>query len=219
MAMMIQAYYVPLYFQAVRGTSAAGSGTRILPYGVTITLSTFASGYFISKTGYYVPVMWLGSAIFTIGSSLLHTLSLSSPFGMWFGFEIIAGIGYGIVTQIAFFAVQSVLEVTDMPSGISLVIFSQCLGGSLGLSIAQSIFSNTLSKRLYEIPGIDAAAIIEAGAAAKDIREVVPFEFLHIVKLAYNSAITTTFILAAVAAGMSFVYSTGMERKKITKKK
>jgi len=124
-----------------------------------------------------------------------------------------------MVTQIAFFAVQSVLQATDIPSGISLVIFSQCLGGSLGLSIAQNIFSNSLSQQLRGIGGLEASAVIAAGASAEGIRTAVPAVLLAMVQQAYDTAFTTAFLVAVTAAGTAFICSPGMEQKRIEKKR
>ena len=61
--------------------------------------------------------MWVGSAIFTIGAGLLHTLQVGSGTGIWIGYQILTGVGAGASVQIPFIAVQVVLSAKDMPTG------------------------------------------------------------------------------------------------------
>jgi len=206
---------MPIWFQAVKGTSASVSGVHTFPYGVSTVLANFATGYLISKTGHYVPFMWLGSAIFTIGVGSLYTLAPSSPIGQWLPIEIVAGLGFGVATQIAFFPAQNVLPGPDISSGISLVIFSQGLGGAIGLSIAGNIFNDILAAKVRRIAGIDAEALLDAGASAAGVRDGTPAALLPSVLRAYNGALRNVFLLATTAAGIGFLFSLGMERRKI----
>jgi hypothetical protein len=110
-------FYIPFYFQAVKGTTAEGSGIRTIPYLVSLTIASIVGGVSITALGPYAPFMWLGSALFTIGSGLLITLKVDSSAGYWIGYQIVAAIGAGFAIQIPFIAVQVVLNKKDMPSG------------------------------------------------------------------------------------------------------
>lgn len=166
--------------------------------------------------GFYVPFMWVGGSVFTVGCGLIHTLTATSTPAQWIGYQVIGGVGYGFTTQVPFLAVQNVLSADDIPTGGSLIIFFQCLGGALGVSIAQNIFVNTLLQELQHITGIDAATVISAGAT--EIPYAVPPNLLGAVLDAYNYALTTAFILAIAAGGTAFLLSFGMEWKKFKNK-
>ncbi|KAJ4258183.1 hypothetical protein NW762_008329 [Fusarium torreyae] len=215
--MTTQSYHLPFYFQAVKGTDPQTSGIDILPHGVTVTVATLITGSLITWLGYYVPFMWAGSAIFTTGAALLHTISQNTPMGRWFGYEVVAGAGFGIAIQIPVFAVQVVLGAADIPLGTVLIILSQALGGSVGLSISQNVFQNSLHKRLRSIPGIDVRAVIASGGT--DLENIVPSESLAIVRDAFRYGISNAFIVSTAFGGAAFLASVGMERKKIKSKK
>ena len=117
MALYTHIYYLPFYFQAVLGTSAEGSGIRSIPYLVSITTSSLIVGALITKIGYYVPFLWIGSAIFTVGAGLLFTLRVSTSTGKWIGYQIMSGLGAGAGLQVPYLAVQAVLNSKDMPIG------------------------------------------------------------------------------------------------------
>jgi MFS family permease len=213
MAVNTHAYYLPYYFQAIKGTSAAQSGIRILPYLVAMTGITLVTGPIISRVGYYVPFLWVGASFTTIGSGLLFTLKVNSGAGPWIGYQIIAGLGVGIAVQIPFIAVQVVLPKNDMPSGSGLLGFFNALGGALSISIAQNIFASTLAKRLEQLPNIDAAAVIAAGAA--NITSAISENQIGVVREAYDYALMRAFILPIAVGGGAFAASLVMEWRSV----
>ncbi|KAF1841066.1 MFS general substrate transporter [Cucurbitaria berberidis CBS 394.84] len=218
MALYTHIFYLPFYFQAIKGTTAEESGIRTIAYLVSITCSSIVIGGLITVVGWYAPFMWFGSAVFTIGAGMLYTLKVGSPAGQWIGYQILAGIGAGAGVQIPFVAVQVVTSEKDMPTANACVMFFNSLGGALSISIAQNIFVNTLSKEIPKyVPGFDPKIIAKAGAT--NIRKVVPPELLPGVLHGYNNAIVTAFILAIATSSIAFFVSLGMERKSVKGKK
>ncbi|OAL24890.1 hypothetical protein AYO20_10594 [Fonsecaea nubica] len=218
MGLYTHVYYLPFYFQAVKGTTAEQSGIRTIPYLVSITISSIVVGASITTLGPYVPFTWFGSAIFAVGSGMLYNLKVDSSTGTWIGYQILAGTGAGACVQIPFIAVQVVLNKKDMPVGNAVAIFFNSLGGAISISIAQNIFSNTL---IQEIPkythGVDPQAIIMAGAT--HIRQVTPPAQLAGVLYAYNVAVTHSYILSIACASIAFLFSLGFEWKSVKGKK
>ncbi|RGP67121.1 hypothetical protein FSPOR_6177 [Fusarium sporotrichioides] len=216
-AMTTQTYHLPFYFQAVKAVDPQISGVNILPHGVTTTVATLLTGSVITWLGYYVPFMWIGSTIFTTGAGLLYTIDQGTPLAQWFGFEVLAGAGFGIAIQIPIFAVQVVLGTADIPLGTVLVIMSQALGGSVGLSISQNVFQNSLRQRLEGISEIDVEVVIAAGGI--DLEHIVTGEKLSYVKDAFRYGVSNAFVVSTSLAGVAFLASIGMERLKIKSKK
>lgn len=218
MGLYTHIYFLPFYFQAVKGTTAEQSGIRTIPYLVSITISSIVVGGSVTALGPYVPFTWIGSAIFAVGSGMLHTLKVDSSAGTWIGYQILAGAGAGACVQIPFIAVQVVLSKKDMPVGNAVAIFFNSLGGAISISIAQNIFSNGL---VQEIPkhttGVNPNTIIAAGAT--HIREVTPASQLAGVLEAYDIAVTNAFILSIACAVFAFVFSLGFEWKSVKGKK
>lgn len=199
-------YYLPLYFQTVQGITARESGIRNLPFLVTMLLTPIISGALISTIGYYVPFMWLGAILATVGSALLTTLRVDTSDGVLSVYQFIAGFGLGICTQIPFNAVQYILPKEQMVMGSALVSFCNSLGPILGTNIGQAIFANVFLKRCEQVPDVDAAAVIRAGPTNLAAAGVVPE-----VREAFNYALTRAFILAVVSGGLAFCCSLGME--------
>ncbi|KAF4336124.1 HC-toxin efflux carrier TOXA [Fusarium beomiforme] len=216
-AMTTQTYHLPFYFQAVKGVDPQTSGVDILPHGVTVTVISLITGSMVTWLGYYIPFMWAGSAMFTIGAGLLYTISQSTPLAKWFGYEVLAGTGFGMAIQISIVAVQVVLGAADIPLGTVLIILSQALGGSVGLSISQNVFQNSLRTRLKTIADIDVQAVIAAGGT--DLEHVVSADALDYVRDAFRYGISNAFLVSTALGGTAFLASIGMERRKIKSKK
>lgn len=213
MAQNTHNYYLSFYFQAVLGTNAAISGVRSLAYGLPCSAAILITGFCISSKGYYVPFIWLGMSIFIIGCVLLHTLTINSSSGQWVGYQVLTGFGLGLAEQVPFIAVQVVLPDDDMPLAFAMVVFSRCLGGAVGLSIAENEFSRALLSNLARIRGLDVSATVTAGISG--LSTVVPPPLLHAVRTAFNGAVTRAFVMPIAVAGIALVLSLGMQRRRI----
>lgn len=185
----------------------------MFPYAIATVIATFVTGWLISKVGYYVPFMWLGAPTLATGAGLFRLLGPHSPASSWIGFQIVSAVGYGICGQIPVLAVQVVLSREDVPTGCVLVIFFECLGASLGPSIAQNMFTDTILKRLRGIDGVDGAAVVAAGA--KDFRQLVSPELLDMVIDAFGAALRNVFLLSLVSAVFAFCISAAMKWRRL----
>jgi MFS family permease len=216
MAIGVHVYYLPFYFQSVLGTSAAQSGIRILPYLMTLLLVPMLSGSLIALVGYYVPLLWIGCTLCTIGSGLLFSLKVTSSEAQWVGYQFLAAFGAGLCRQIAFSAVPLVLPPDDLATASALVAFCNSLGPTLAIGIGQSIFTNELVQRLGSVPGIDVQLIVNAGAG--NLAAVVPAHLLESVRVSFDFAVTRALALAIPSAGLALCSSLAMEWISVKKK-
>ena len=209
-------YYLPFYFQAVKGTSAEASGIRTISYLLSMTVASIAAGGLTTAFGIYVPLVWSGSVLLTVGSGFIYTLKVGTSTGTWIGYQILTGFGVGTCVQIPFVAIQVVLNEKDIPVGNVLPIFFNSLGGAIAISVAQNIFSNTLLKEIpTQAPDINAEAVVQAGAT--HIRGIVTTAQLPGILEAYDIALTTTYILAIACGGFAFLSGMLFEWKTVKK--
>lgn len=206
-------YYWPLYFQSVKNTSAENSGIYMLPFAISTMFSTFVAGWVISKVGYYVPFMWVGAPILAAGAGFFKLLDAGSSAITWAGYQIVSGIGYGICGQVPIIAVQVVVNKEDVPTACVLVIFFECLGASLGPSIAQNLFTDTLLNKLHGIAGVDGPAVVAGGA--KGFRPLIRPDLLDRVIGAWEDALWSAYLLALASAAAALVISVAMEWRRL----
>ncbi|KAH8808301.1 major facilitator superfamily domain-containing protein [Xylogone sp. PMI_703] len=214
MGLYVHIFYLPIYFQAIKGTTAEGSGIRTIPYLGTIIVSSIVAGALVTTFGQFKPFMIIGAAIFTVSAGLLYTLRVSSNVAKWVCYQLLAGFGAGGGIQLPFIAVQTVLNNNDMPTGNAMAIFFNSLGGAISISIAQNIFSNGLVKNLPKYaPGVSEELISRAGATA--LRTVVSAAQLPGVLKAYMAALNEAFIISIAVGGIAFLVAFIVEPKSI----
>jgi hypothetical protein len=133
----------------------------------------------------------------TIGSGLLSTLSISSNAGKYIGYQILCGLARGCVQQQPLTAVQTNVPSDQISVGIALVVFTQFFGSAIFIAFAQTTFTNSLGPALREFaPNVSAKFVIDTGAT--NLRDVIRAGELNGVLMAYNQALTHTFVSSSI---------------------
>lgn len=215
--MISMLYSLPIWFQAVKGTSAVQSGIDTIPMVLSLVVGAMISGATITRTGYYVPWMFVSAILMSIGAGLMTTFTVDTGSPAWIGYQVLFGLGIGAGMQQPGLAAQTVLSKKDVSIGVALMFFSQSLGGAVFICVSQSVFSNHLADTLPSIPGIDPAAIIAAGAT--ELNRVVPAESLRAVLVVYNDSLQKSFITVVAVAAALVLPAAGMEWRSIKKNK
>ncbi|KAH8805652.1 efflux pump [Xylogone sp. PMI_703] len=217
-SMLTFSYYLPIYFQAVKGVKPTLSGVYMLPGIVSQIVFGVASGFLVNRTGYYMPWVILSGIMQSISAGLISTFTPHTPTAKWVGYQIIGGCGRGIGLQMPMVAVQNVLPQKYVSISMSLLVFFQNLGGALFLSFDQTAFSNALDPALHKFaPNVDPQIVITAGATG--FRAVVPESALPGILKAYCLAISHAFYIAASTAAAFLLVGLGMGFKNIKKEK
>ncbi|KAK0656612.1 major facilitator superfamily domain-containing protein [Cercophora newfieldiana] len=208
-------FFLPIWFQAIRGDSAIISGVNMIPYFAVNAFFSLLAGVFVSMIGYVTPPAVIGSAIGTIGLGLLTLLSVDTTTAQWVGYEVLASAGFGLSIQQGFTAVQTVLDPADMAIGTAAVVASQSLGGAIFLSVGNSVFQNHLLKASADniLPGVNIKKVIDAGASA--FRQLVPDDELPVMLEVYNEALRRVFIVGIPLGALAAFISCFIEFKSV----
>lgn len=195
---------MPIYFQAVKGVSASRSGILSLPIVIPFIISLLVGSTLTSLVGYYTLFMLLTSLIAPISAGLLTTLADDAPLSRLLGYQALLGIGCGIGFQAPQVAAQTVLNPRDTPIGIAAIIFAQGFGPGIFVAVAQTIFTERLTKDLNALaPGLNATSLETMGLA--DLTKHVGKENLKGALLGYSHAVGQTFYLAVALTSLSMV--------------
>ncbi|KAH0442469.1 MFS multidrug transporter [Colletotrichum camelliae] len=206
---MIQIYLLPLYFQAVQGSTPSQSGVNVLPSILSQLVAAFGGGILVGKLGYYLPWAIGGTAVTIVASGLFTTLTPTTPIAQWVGFQILTGAGRGVVLQIPSIAIQANLPPEQIAQGMSFVTFSQFMGSAIALALGNAIFVGALKADLSVFaPDVDPDLVIGTGATG--FRKVVAPVSLPGVLVAYVSSIDKEFFLSLGLAIASFCFAWGM---------
>ncbi|KAI9746878.1 MAG: MFS sugar transporter [Lichina confinis] len=211
-------FYVPIWFQAIKGVSAVQSGINNLPLILGVVIFSIVSGGVVTAIGYYTPFMIVASVFTAVGAGLLATFEVDTPSPKWIGYQIIFGVGIGCGIQQTLIAAQTVLEIEDVPTGTSIIVFMQTLGGALFISVAQNVFTNRLAAGLARTAAeLDPDIVLNVGATS--IKSQIPAASLPGVLSAYNRAITETFYVGLAMGCLTIVGALAMEWKSVKGKK
>lgn len=152
------------------------------------------------------------------GLWLISTFKVDTLTYKWICYQAIAGMGVGVGVQQPLMAVQTVLSISDVPVGITVIIFFQNLSCALFVSVGQTVFTNKLVQGLAKyVPNLDSSIVLSAGATSLESK--IPQRYLLGVTLAYNDALASTFVVAACMGALSVIGSLSVEWKSVKGKK
>lgn len=121
-------YFLPLYFQAVLGATPILSGVYLLPTALSLSILSAITGIVIKKTGQYLPLIWFGMFMMTLGFGLFIDLHERSSWAKIIIYQIIAGMGVGPNFQSPLIALQSIVPVSpcvSLPFPVTLLRIAQ----------------------------------------------------------------------------------------------
>ena len=144
-------YYLPLYFQAVLGATPILSGVYSLALAMSLSVTSAGTGFFIRKTGKYLPAIWFGMFFLTLGHGLLIDLDATSNWAKIILYQIIAGIGVGPNFQAPLVALQTLVKPADIATATSTFQFTRQLATSMSVVIGQVVFQNQMAKRAPQL--------------------------------------------------------------------
>lgn len=210
-------YYLPIWFQAVRGATPISSGLRYLPSVISDVLTSIIGGAMVMNVGWYNPFYIFGVAILSIGSGLLTTLTPTTGAGKWIGYQILTGSGYSFMVTMPHIALQAVLPPDLIPIASTTLLFAMTASCSILLAVGQAIFQAFLTGNLLRVVSpAETDQLIAVGAA--DVNAAIRPADRDAVIAAYNSALTDVFYLSAVGAAVTFLLVCGIKWKSIKSK-
>lgn len=189
MAFFSASYYLPIYFQAVYGSSATLSGVQMLPYSLGSALLAIVSGLVVAKTGRYKIVSLVGYTLMLLGYGLMCSLTSTSNRAQQEIYILVAALGVGFNFQTPLITLQSAMPHKDMAVATSAMVLLRSIGGSVGITVGGAIYSSQLSKRLPT--GYDASNTENVSGLVK----IQPVSARHAVLDAYAKSISTIWIV------------------------
>ncbi|KAJ7684096.1 ABC transporter [Mycena polygramma] len=218
-SLLLFSYYLPIFYQAARHSSATRSGIDLLPLVLSSALTSLICAQIVSLIGYYWPFLAIAPVFLGLGSGLLYSLEVDTPEARLVGFQILAGIGIGLGLQnsLLVLSVEFKDDLKLVGQAMSMASFSQFLGGTLGLGVAEPVFASELTKylRLYA-PDAPLSIVRESPTA---IYTALPAGMVPGVVRAYTASLKIVFLLGVPVAVLGLVAVAFINNLKIEKQK
>ncbi|KAJ5095464.1 hypothetical protein NUU61_004820 [Penicillium alfredii] len=207
---MGEAYYLPLYFQAVLGVSPIMSGVYLLPLVLSISISAALTGIFIQRTGKYVPAMWFGLVLLTLGVGLLIILEDTANWGKIMGFQIISGAGVGLNFEGPLLALQAIVGVENTATATATIGFVRSLSTAVSVVIGAVVFQNQMVQEGPKLVGVLgeklASQLADGGATASiELIETLPMTQKLAARHAFYMSLRTMWIMYVAFAAVGLL--------------
>jgi EmrB/QacA subfamily drug resistance transporter len=137
--MVALSVYLPLYFEAVYGFTAAQSGLALIANMAGTVTGAQIAGRIMGRTGRYKMTAIVGLAI-AAASAL--TLAFVPPLGVW-QMQVLIGVlgcGLGVIYPISTVSVQNAVPAHQMGTATGVLNFARSLGGALVVPAFGAIF-------------------------------------------------------------------------------
>ena len=162
--------------------------------------------------------MFVTSVIAPIAAGLLTTLDLDESLVKVLCLLGLLGAAVGLGLSTPILAVQTVLPMKDISTGLAITGFAGGLGSSFFISVSSTLFQNRLTEEVERsAPGTNTTVFENGGLA--NVRDYIGPDRLRDVLLGYDKAVMQTLYLPVALAALTIVGSVAMERKSVKKKR
>lgn len=141
--------YIPLFVQAVIGTSATVAGSVLTPMFLTWVTMSVIGGRLILRIGYRATIV-AGTAALLAGSFALSRLTIFADRTDVFVAMALLGLGMGLTMVTLVIAVQNSVPREQMGIATSGNMFFRQMGGAIGVAMLGTILTGGLQARLAE---------------------------------------------------------------------
>jgi len=141
--------FLPRWFQVVAQASATESGYNLLPLLAALIVSATLSGQIVARTHRYKLLTFGSLVLLAVGLYLLTNLHADTERWVLWIWMVVAGLGIGPSFAVFTLIVQNSVPQHEVGTASSSLTFFQQIGGTVGLTVAGTIFA---SKLIEEIP-------------------------------------------------------------------
>lgn len=221
-------YYLPLYFQSIRGATPILSGVYILPTAIALAVSSIATGAFVAKVGKYLPPIYFSFFMMTLGYGLFVDFDAHSGWAKIIIYQVIAGLGIGPMFQAPLIALQAHINPRDIGTGTATLGFVRQLATATSVVVGQVVYQNQMEKKAPQLIaelGPQTAQFVTGGniGASTQVIDQLPQPQKNDVRVAFADSLQPMWIMYTcfAAAGlivMFFVKSKALTREHVETK-
>jgi EmrB/QacA subfamily drug resistance transporter len=205
MAMFGAIAYVPLFLQAVTGSTATQAGFVLTPFVLGWVVFSILSARLILRMGFRGLVIG-GMAVLALSFLLLAGWNQALTRAVAARDILLAGIGMGLVFVPMLIGVQNAVMKTVLASATSMTMFFRAVGGAVGVAVMGSVMAHRLMTELGDLMATAPTAMRES------LQELVRHPDL-IVNPATRPSIPPdllVFVRAGMAEALSGVFIVGL---------
>jgi EmrB/QacA subfamily drug resistance transporter len=155
--------FLPQYQQIVQGATATNSGLLLLPMMAGVLVFSTIAGQLTSRTGHYRSFPIIGMGVMAVGAFLLTQLGLTTGSFTSSMYIVVVGAGLGFLMGTTNLIAQNSVTLKDLGVATSTATFARSIGGSLGVALLGSVFTNRIHDSLTSALGPAGAELTSTG--------------------------------------------------------
>jgi len=203
-------YFLPIYFQAVKGQSPMLSGVDTLPMFAGGLLCALLGGILLSRIGRYKPLHLAGCVPMIVAFGLFSIMDANTHPAAWALFQLLCAAGSGLLSGILLPAVQAPLDETYVATSTGLWSFSRYFGCIWGVAIPSAIFNNECSRLARGLADKSIAELLTGGrayqyATAAFVNGIEDESTRKNVVNVFAGALRTVWLIGIAFAGLGFL--------------
>lgn len=220
---MTNKHSLPLYFQAIRGAQPLMSGVDLLPTAVSLAIASIGTGVFIKKTGMFLPPIYFGMFMMTLGYGLFIDFDADSSWAKIICYQIVAGLGIGPIFQAPIIALQAHINPRDIGTATATLGFVRQLATSTSVVIGEVVFQNQMEKKARRLERVLGPKLAEqlgganAGANTRLIQQL-PAAERRPVQVAFAQSLMPMWIMYTAFAGAGLLVAFAIRKKALSAK-
>lgn len=203
-------YYLPLYYEAVKGYTPIVAGVALFPQSFTVAPSSVLVGFLVTLTGRYRLAIWVGWGLSTLGLGLLCYMEVDTSIPAWVFLNIVSGLGLGFLFPSLAFAIQGSATPENLAMAVGMFSFFRALGQTIGVAIGGVVFQNQMFSNLLQYPALApmARAYSRNAAALVQIIKAMPEgeDKLHL-RQAYTDSLRIVWAVCCGICAVAFLIS------------
>ena len=196
-AMFGSVSFIPLFVQAVLGTSATEAGITLTPMLLGWVTASIIGTRLLLTIGYRKLAI-SGTSLLVVGAFLMSRVDVNTSRTLLMVFVTLMGIGMGLSIPSFLIAVQTTVERRQLGAATSTLQFSRSIGGTLGVSVMGAALSTRLASNLTA-SGLDPKFVSHLLNPLPGAETVIN----EGARIAVADAISLVFVIAFIAAGLA----------------
>lgn len=205
-------YNVPLYFQAVKLTSATEAGLHLLPNAVCIGLGSLLAGWWIRRTGKYYRLTLFSASAVVIGSLLLIGWNENTSAFEYYADIVPMSTGYTSFLTTSLIAIIASVDKEDIAVATGTTYLFRTTGQVLGVSASAVVLQAVLVAKLRaRITDSNSAEIINSIRHSTEIIPTLKPYLRDAAVRSYADALRVVFIGQSVISFLCLIACTFFE--------
>lgn len=197
-----------------------------MPITVATALTGMFAGIFIHRTGHFLELIYVGTALMTLGCGLYINFSATTSVARILGFQILTGMGIGLLFEAPLLAIQATVPQDEVATATSTFGFIRTLASALSVVIGGVIFQSSMDIKVDALSAPPTnlpesiSVLLSGGAAAANVGLVksIPDPALRLaIKNAYAWSLRNMWIFYAALSGLTILSNLFIERQHLSK--